>query len=446
MRDLKLNFVTNTQTIAMDKSLSPLYNYLNAYDSKNSSHYFLLRYVFDQKIYYYGNNFKHPHERRIKKSELFKIKLLGKLYEFFVFFNAKFNSSSNDKIKIWSTAYFKLEEKIDDEKYHVFNPPWVFSRRRDIAYNYELHKKIKEIKHVIVYGNFNELVNENFFRKIDELKQSLKNHVLKENIRAVLLPHDLGFFERLVIQIFKEIGRPSFLLIHGLPGIYGKMDNNRTDFLVVWGEAIKRNYIDVGFDPGKILVNGHPKYKINSDISLTFELNNILVLPKPLGGAPAGDKYELNDRGNCILYLLSVQSVLKKIGISKVRFRPHPSENPNWYMTYLDRDFFTPDTDTLENSLSKSSLVIGVTSTVFLESLINGVSYLVYEPRLENGNGLDNNPVVAPFDGSNIKVPVAKSEDELLELIKQKSKVDLSILSDYIDPDFDAKIILEKIK
>jgi hypothetical protein len=83
---------------------------------------------------------------------------------------------------------------------------------------------------------------------------------------------------------------------------------------------------------------------------------------------------------------------------------------------------------------------------VFLESLINGVSYLVYEPRLENGNGLDNNPVVAPFDGSNIKVPVAKSEDELLELIKQKSKVDLSILSDYIDPDFDAKIILEKIK
>lgn len=49
----------------IDKSLSLLYNYFNYSDDKNKQYYDLIRYVLDRKIYYYGSNFKHPHERYV---------------------------------------------------------------------------------------------------------------------------------------------------------------------------------------------------------------------------------------------------------------------------------------------------------------------------------------------------------------------------------------------
>lgn len=429
----------------IDKSLCLLYNYFNYSDGQNREYYDLIRYVLDQKIYYYGNNFKHPHERHVSGYEEIKIKILRKGYDLFVKVNSVFPKKS-DKIKIWSSAYFDLPEKINNEKYCISKPPWNYSKKGNDLYNYDLYKKVKKVQDKLDFGNVNELIQQSFFEEIDSLKAYIKQYVLKEDIKAIFLANDLGFFDKLIIQIFKEINRPSFLLIHGLPGIYGSIDNNTTDYLVVWGEAIKQNYIDVGLNPNKIIVNGHPKYDIKIDRHLKFEFDDILVLPKSMPGAPMGDQYALSDRGNCIYYMLSIQNVLKKLGVSKVRFRPHPSEDPNWYLKYLDNGFFIRDMDCLETSLKRSSLIIGPTSTVFLESLLYGKNYVVYEPRLKNENGLDNLPVIPPFNGNNQKVPSAKTDEELFVILKNKHKVDLSILSEYIEPSFNPDLILEKIQ
>ena len=91
-------------------------------------------------------------------------------------------------------------------------------------------------------------------------------------------------------------------------------------------------------------------------------------------------------------------------------------------------------------------MVIGPTSTVFLESLIYGVNYIVFEPRLENGNCLSNFPVIAPFNGEDTKVPSAKTEKELYYNLSNNVTVDTSILKDYVETSFNPNLILDKIE
>ena len=148
----------------------------------------------------------------------------------------------------------------------------------------------------------------------------------------------------------------------------------------------------------------------------------------------------LSDRGNCILYLGMVKKILKLNGINKARLRIHPSENPKWYIENIGCDFYELDSTNLSDSLLNSSLVIGPTSTVFLESIYNGVNYLVFEPTI-NDLDLINYHIVSPFDGSDKKIPVAKNENELDIILKEKVKVDSSCFSDYISTPFDLGFI-----
>jgi len=429
-----------------DKALCPLYNYLNTSDPENKEYYDLLRYVLDQRIYYYGSNFSHPYERYVSSLEMIKRKIFRKAYYYYVIFNSLFEKKKNKNIKIWSTAYFNLEDKINIDKYSVSSPPWIFSLKESSFNDCLFFKKLIKIKDKIDFSNVNELLNTCFYNDIEIFKTSIKEFVLKEDVKAVFLANDLGFFDKLIISVFKEIKRPTFLMIHGLPGVYGKIDNNRTDYLVVWGKSIKANYVEQGVDPNKIIVNGHPKYDVAIKIDLKHKFDDILVLPKSMNGAPMGDEYTLRDRGNCIYYMLMVQNVLRKLGVTFVRFRPHPSESIEWYLKQLDNSFFMPDYDTLDISLKKSTLVIGPTSTVFLESLIYGVNYIVFEPRLENGNCLSNFPVIAPFNGEDTKVPSAKTEKELYYNLSNNVTVDTSILKDYVETSFNPNLILDKIE
>lgn len=427
-----------------NKAFCPFYNYLNDFDADNKYYYDLLRYVLDQKIYYYGENYKHPHERVISISDRVKIKLKHNALFLNVIINSILNNTEK-RDRIWSTAYFNIDKIIDFNKYDITAPPWFFSKKGLKLKNYRDFKKIIDIKKILDYGNVNQLLTKEFFDEVDKLKIIIKEIVIREDIKAVFLASDLGFFDKLIINIFKELGRPTFLFIHGLPGIYGKIDNNRTDFLVVWGSEIKKNYVDKGFKHQKIIVNGHPKYNLNSEIKLRHSLDNILVLPKSMNGAPMGDEYTLSDRGNSILYMIMIQNSLKKIGVKQVRFRPHPSESIKWYLKYLDNGFFKPDNESLDSSLNNSSLVIGPTSTVFIESLIYKVNYIVFEPRLSNGYCFSNFPVAKPFDGESVKVPTAKTEDELVFNIINSVKIDTSILDDYLENSFDPKIIIDRM-
>jgi hypothetical protein len=401
-----------------------------------------LHFDLSSKIYSHGEHFKHPFEKKISFFTWLKNYFRFVKKASYLFY--KTNKQASCKL-ILSTAYFNLEKLNIGDNCIIIRPPWLSINNKSINC-LSVYNKAHELLSIINTSSFRTLVDERFFTKIEDYKQALRQYVKDNNIRALFLAHDLGFFEKIAIDIFKESSIPTFNFIHGFPGIYNGIDNNRTDFIVVWGNEIKNNFINNGYLENKIIVNGHPKYKNIEINELKFNFDDILIISKSLISSQYSDQVVLGDRSNLIYYLLSIKYVLKKFNVKKVRFRPHPSENINWYYKYIDRQFFIPDTDPLPTSLSKATLVIGGTSTTFFESLIFGVNFIVYEPTQLNGKLLDGFLGVPPFDGSHKKVPVAKNSQQLTYILEEKLKVDNTILNEYIDNDFNLEIILKHIQ
>jgi hypothetical protein len=229
-----------------------------------------------------------------------------------------------------------------------------------------------------------------------------------------------------------------------LPGRYNLIDDNRADFLIVWGNRIKKYYIDAGFNAEKIIVCGHPYYREPVSGNLRFGLTDILVLPKIAVGSPHSDGCNLYDRGNLIVYLFLIKKVLETLGVSSVRIRFHPSSNPEWHYKFINRKFFIRDKLPLQDSLRKATLVIGPTSTVFLDAIYAGVDYIIFEPVMEDLDIL-NEQIVPPFDGSEQGIPVARNMHELELMIRDKVSVEPSILQEYIKTPFDVNNLKELI-
>lgn len=391
----------------------------------------------DQNIYYYGDQFKHPKEfpKKRFRGAIRKLKWLFALYK--IIQNRKI--LTNKKI-ILSNAYFSMNHELKQIGYQVYSPSWRMAHDRNILSDFKIFSASEAIKHKLETSNFNELISAQFLSSVKKFEENLKDFFTKKQLSALIVPNDMIFFENISIRICKDINVPSFVFLHGLPGLYNHIDGNRSNYLVVWGDRIKENFINAGISPDKIFVSGHPYYKEFKKNELKFSLENILIITKSMNGGQHGDKVILSDRGNLILYLYSIEKILKKLGVKSVRFRAHPSENAEWYSKFLNSDFYKIDNANLEHSIKNSSLVIGPTSTVFLESLYHGVNYLVYEPSVHNTD-LINYELAPPFDGTEPKVPVAKNEEELSYLLKNKEKVNISFISEYIKTPFDLSFI-----
>jgi len=316
---------------------------------------------------------------------------------------------------------------------------------RKVLNNLDIFLRTEKIKNKLRNSNFNELLQKDFLVEIDQFEEKLSLLFQKRKIKSLFVPNDVSFFENISIHLCKQIGIPSFIFLHGLPGRYNNIDENRSDYLIVWGKRIKENYIKAGLSPDKIFISGHPYYKQIHLDPLKFSFENILVLTKSLNGAQHSDGVILGDRSNLLLYLFSIERILKRFGVNSVRFRPHPSENENWYLKFINKDFYVFDKGNLQQSILNSTLIIGPTSTVFLESLYCGVNYVVYEPALNNID-LINCPLVPPFDGNDSKVPVSKDEAEFEYILKSKSGVNPSCISDYITTPFDLSFVKDLIK
>lgn len=421
-----------------------LFDYLKKNNPIKEEELELLKYEIDQRLYYYGDHFKCPKERLSTPYSLFQIQLkyfLRNIYLFCVSKNTFRNS--NSKIII-SNAYFSVNKKLSDLGFNVLRPVHNSTVGSPVAGNYKIIKEFIVIDKKIRKGELNDLLIDDFLKKINLFINNLTEYYKSIGASALIIPNDIAFFEKMNIEAFKRLKKPSFIFLHGLPGRYNIYDDNLTDYSIVWGEKIKQNYIQNGFKPETILVSGHPFYERLSDGTLRHSLDDILIISKSINGAPHRNGARLADRGSLIVYLNQIADILKRQGVKKTRLRVHPSENINWYHKFIDQDFFTEDKEALKDSLEKSTLVIGPTSTVFLESMYYGVNYLVYEP-VASGVDLSGYSLVPPFDKSDPKVPVANNEIELEEFLVRKTLVDKTIFNDYINTPFDANCIIDKI-
>lgn len=425
--------------------MEPFYllDYLKNNSYFTETRYDNLRYELDNQLHYYGDHYKYPYEIQGKKNrDLIRTYIKQLLILFKIFQNRKSNTKGE---LILSNAYFSVNEELKYLGYNVYCPSWRMSHDRNVLSSLSLFQRSEKIKSKFRNSNFNELFKEEFMTEINHFEEELTIFFQKRKIKSLFVPNDVSFFENLSIQVCKQHGIPTFIFLHGLPGRYNQIDEHRSDYLIVWGEKIKENYIKTGMNPDKIFVSGHPYYKKLKFDKLKYSFDNVLVLTKSLVGAHHSDGVILGDRANLILYLYSVEKILKSLGIKSVRFRPHPSENENWYLKFINNDFFKFDKENIQKSIQKSSLIIGPTSTVLLESLYYGVNYVVYEPSLNNID-LTNCQLVPPFDGTDSKMPVAKNEDELEYLLKNKIRVDPTCFNDYISTPFNLSFVKNLIK
>jgi hypothetical protein len=394
-----------------------------------------LKYLIDHRIYHYGNHFKFSKENALQNLKI-------KTYFFIKLFISIFFSQKKIKINsIINSSYFNIENEFQLMNYNIIKAPWISP-----THNFKIFYKTFKFTNIILKETFSNIVYDNKIKRLHyEIEEDLTKYYLNNNIKFICLPQDIGLFEKMSIRICKKINKPSFIFLHGLPGRYNNIDDNRANYLVVWGEQIKINFINAGVPESKIFVSGNPNYKSYNldEINLKSDLTNVLVLSKSMNGAPHSEKSNLSDRGSLILYLLQIQQELIKIGVKSVKFRPHPSENIKWYYNYIDQGFFKYDKQkSIKKSLKSKSLVIGPTSTVLIDALMNNVNYLAYEPKF-NGLDLLNQKIVPPFDNSDSNLKVATSQNELSEFLLDIPIVNKNILKNYIDNKFEINFIRE---
>jgi hypothetical protein len=350
-------------------------------------------------------------------------------------------------VNILSTLYFPQQDIISGLGYRLFSPVWHPIGKKDVFGDAKTIIWHKKIQNLIRTGDFYQYLDPNLHIELENFQQELLLQYKNKDFRALFLYTDQYFYSKYSIDLFKKMGRPSFIFSHGLPGLYSKDVDSRSDYLLVWSEKIKLHYLNAGFANSKIKVVGHPKYRsLNKKQELRSDLSDILIIPvsSALYHQHEYDTTVLTDRSMVVLYLYQVQSVLKKLGLKKARYRVHPSINKQWVHAFLDHTFYVQDTGTLSDSLNRSSIVIGSTSTVLLEALIQGVNYIVYEPVDEQGNNMINFKTVPPFDGSENKLMIANDESELEQMLRKNAMTDYNLVHDYIQ-DFDLEVLKDLI-
>ena len=399
----------------------------------------LIKYELDKKVYSYGNQFRKSNENFSTLKFIFSL-FIKTIY------SIKYSKKSNIKNAILFNANFYLTQEFQEKGYELITPELFYRTKLSFLGGLSTLNKIEFIKYHFIKGDMVYLLSKSFENKILDLKKDLKYYIINNDIKALFLSNDMAFLEKLLISIFKELNLPTFVFLHGIPTTYNNIDNNRADYLVVWSDKIKKIYVNIGVDEEKIIVSGNPIYSSKININLSFNLNNLLVITHSITQSPENsEKLILQERGALLTYLYSIQEVLSKLGVKSVKFRPHPSENPKWYLKNLDNNFYSLDTQSIDTSIKNSSMVIGPISTVFFDAIANNKNYIVYEP-LVNNKSAKNFELVPPFDGSDTRIPVANSESQLIALIKNKKIVNKDVLDDYTGGSFNFNKIKDIIK
>ena len=383
-----------------------------------------MKYALDNRVYYFGQHFKTPYEARPLKVRL-KTRF-DSLYQ-----RKKTVAISYDGSVI-SNAYFNVAEYIKKEGYNVILPPWQTGI---------LSKEAQETLYKMMYADFNEVIlSDEYQQSVYRLRDELKDFFKKNHTPFVLLANDLAPIHRITIDVCKEIGVPTGIFLHGLPARYDSVDDSRADYLFVWGEKIRENYIKAGCK-ASIIVTGHPNFSSFTIAELKPE--NVVVLSRSINGAPSiSDRHCVDERGICLQHIYAVETALKSVGINHAVLRLHPSENPEWYSKFMDRDFYILDTNPLGYTIGHAKMVTGYISTVMLDTVLNDVP--CYPFVIDKLGNVFADEIVPPFCNKP-EFPTANTVDELVDNINKGRCVTKEHFDGYVNPTFDITKITQFI-
>lgn len=416
-----------------------------------------IKHEIDRQFYYYGKHFKVPYEGSENQSigqeqDLLVLEQILNVLSVHPGWEIHLSRVCQKPIAVCN-AYFDWKARLVQGGFTVNAPIWDINESSNeldslIYYSCTLVRKLLNV-------DFQFLISERFIRALDLLKSYLGKYYSHPAYFALVVPYNLPYFEYIANHIFQVLGRKTFLAVHGLSHSYSlwsacnvfpfNAEKYLTDYFLVWGEEIARQFPKHGVPRERVLVTGHPDYDIKLCSSPKFSLENILVCTRAMPGAPMMNLPIDQNRADLIDYVYQIQIALQKVGVTQARLRLHPSESPDWYRKFIDQRFFSIDGLDLKDSLSQATLVIGPASTVFIDSLFEGVNYTIFDPYSEQGF-FDHQIPDPPFDGSNPQIPVAKTIDQLTDLLKTKNLVDYRCMEGFIKCPFDLNPFIEVLR
>lgn len=418
-----------------------LIGFLRKDDSVDSELLDLIDSHLKEHIYYFGNHFKNP-SSMFPRTNFVITRLIHLLHNLLVNCFSR-NPSSGFRLGL-SSATFNYDDLVMEEA-DLFIDRCNFHPKRfkPAMPGVLLALNLLRLEYSLRFADFNYLISNEFASRVKTYRQELSKHIKKIGYEFLFVSGDLNFSDRLLIKIFKDLDKKSFCLAHGLQITYDHSRETLTDYVVLWGSKQASGYISAGYESSRLFVLGHPVYQ-KKPSNLRFSFDNILVLTKPADGIPGEIDESHHNRSESLSYIYQIEKILRSLGVIKARLRLHPSENPKWYAAHINSEFFDIDYDQLSDSLNKSSLVIGPTSTVFVDSLFYGVNYLVFEP-LVDGKTIFGRSLNLPFDGSDKRVPVAISENDLEGFLKDKQKISLEVIDEFAKIPHDLSRIVDLI-
>ncbi len=408
-----------------------LFEYIKYNNSSRSELLDLVKFNISEKVYYYGEHFN---KEKAKPKIFFYIKyFLILIYTRIINFRQRNYNVKNSGL---SSTYHNFDSELEKKGFRTLRLPNAPKKGKITFGNLSFFLRTIEIQKDFIYEDYNYLISENFLIKVENYFIQIIDLIKNNNLKFLLITNDNDFFSRVYLKAFKKLKIPTFIIAHGgMPTMFDKIMDNGSDYITMWGNKQIESFVKAGYEKSKFFNSGHPFYN-KVPKNLRFGLKNVLILTKSINGVCPLDKPHLEDRGNIIMYLYSIENTLKKVGVENVLLRPHPSENPDWYLKFINKKFFKIDYKNLKESLTKSSLVIGPASTTFIDALAYGVNYLIYEPII-NDKLITGFPIRPPLDDSDNRIPVARDENQLYEMLIKKNKVDISVYKDFANPKFD---------
>lgn len=252
-----------------------------------------IQYELDTRVYYFGNHFKTPfgHKRQLKY----------RIRNYLASFKRKVSNIDFDGA-ILSEAYanWGINDKLKEEGYKVCMLPWHADP------GFRLSTEYAAVANGLDYGDFNFLLSEYFIDRVYNFRSFFENFLQCNHIKLVIFANDMTAINRIAISACKNVGVKSMIYLHGLPaGSYNAIDNNRADYLCVWGDRMKELCVNAGVNANKVIVMGNAKYsgqKFPDTHPASFD--NVLVLSRAISGAPSDSvKRPIENRGLSIDYI-----------------------------------------------------------------------------------------------------------------------------------------------
>jgi hypothetical protein len=414
----------------------------------------LLKYELDKHVYYFGQHFSHPYEGAYPPEH--KLPIVEQALRMFSANIERLNLVPNlveelhrgrSSETLVCNAYFAWRKELEKVGWRVESPIW--SNDQPLNEVEAIFRQQCALINELFRVDFRLLLDQTFLSALRETMKLVDLYYSSPIFKGVIVPYTLPFFEGYTIKYFQRTARPTFLAMHGILSCHHGwgMREHHTDFYVTWGPTLAKELIGAGLNPKQVIAAGHPDYQNVSVDSLRFDLNDVLVLGRCSMGAPSLHFPIYQNRSEQLDYVYRIQAVLKNAGVERARLRPHPSESPQWYASFVDTDFYQLDLAPLQQSIDSSSLAIGPVSSMLVDCAVRGLNYLIFDPA-DDYNPLDlhNYKPGLPFNGEDSRIPVAKTDQDLELFLTNKRAVNPSFISDYVGERFKPELITEAIR